>query len=113
MAPVGGIGAGLGDGVSLPLPLLEARSSGATTGTSDTQSAGGPDFGAVLKSKLSELTSQQADATEATQQMATGQVDDIAKTMLRIEQANVSLQMATQMRNKVVEAYQEITRMQI
>lgn len=33
--------------------------------------------------------------------------------MLRIEQANVSLQMATQVRNKVIEAYQEVLRMQM
>jgi flagellar hook-basal body complex protein FliE len=70
-------------------------------------------FGEVLKSKLSDLNAQQADAAGAMQDMATGRVDDVAQTMMRIEQANVSLQMATQVRNKVIEAYQEILRMQI
>ena len=52
-------------------------------------------------------------ASKATEDMATGRVDDVAQTMMRIEQANVSLQMATQVRNKVIEAYQEVLRMQM
>ena len=73
----------------------------------------GVDFAAVLKDKLGSLNAQQADSASASQDMATGRVDDVAQTMLRIEQANVSLQMATQVRNKVVEAYQEVMRMQM
>ena len=111
MAPLGGINSG----ISLPLELLDAGSTRgavkATPGAEETSGAGS--FSAVLKDKLTALNSQQVDAASATQDMATGNVDDVAQTMVRIEQANVSLQMATQVRNKVIEAYQEVLRMQM
>lgn len=111
MAPIGGIGAAAGG--SSPLELLGnvAKSTGATEQAD--RNSGTSDFAAVLKDKLTSLNSQQADAARASEDMATGRVDDVAQTMLRIEQANVSLQMATQVRNKVIEAYQDILRMQM
>lgn len=119
MAPIGGIGSQIGANFGSALELLDAN--GGTgkakraTGADAVEGSGSgtPDFGAVLKSKLTELNATQADSAKASQDMATGRVDDIAQTMLRIEQANVSLQMATQMRNKVIESYQEIMRMQM
>lgn len=112
MAPIGGIGAG----VSLPLELLNgtAGTAGATKPAEGTEGASGASsFASVLKDKLTSLNAEQAGSAKASQDMATGRVDDIAQTMLRIEQASVSLQMATQVRNKVIESYQEIMRMQM
>lgn len=118
---LGGIGAGIGNGISMPMELLDGATKG--VGGRGTAKAGdaaqapeesGPaSFASVLKSKLTDLNAQQADAGKASEDMATGRVDDVAQTMLRIEQANVSLQMATQVRNKVIEAYQEVLRMQM
>ena len=112
MTPISGISGG----ISMPLDLLDgaSKAGGAgkvETGTEGTSGAGG--FAAVLKDKLTSLTNEQVGASKATEDMATGRVDDVAQTMLRIEQANVSLQMATQVRNKVIEAYQEVLRMQM
>lgn len=112
MAPLGGIGAGIGTGISMPLELIGGAKR-ATAAPEGVEESKGVDFAAVLKDKLTSLNAQQADSASATQDMATGRVDDIAQTMLRIEQANVSLQMATQVRNKVIEAYQEVLRMQM
>jgi len=84
---------------------------GAAGSTTSTDKVGG--FGDVLRGKLDQLSQSQEVSNQASQDLATGDVDDIAKTMLQIEQANVSLQLATQLRNKAVEAYQEILRMQI
>lgn len=47
------------------------------------------------------------------QDLATGKTDNIHHVMLALEDAKLSLQMALQVRNKVVEGYQEILRMQI
>lgn len=111
---MGGIGAGIGNGISLPLELLDGAGGAASAGAKAAEEAAGTgSFAGVLKSKLSELNAQQADSAKASQDMATGRVDDIAQSMLRIEQASVSLQMATQVRNKVIEAYQEVLRMQM
>ncbi|MCW2972283.1 MAG: flagellar hook-basal body protein FliE [Thermoleophilia bacterium] len=79
--------------------------------TGEANSASG--FASMLADKISSLSSQQTAASNEMNAVATGQVDDVAQSMVRIEQANVSLQMATQVRNKVIEAYQEIIRMQI
>ncbi|MEO6867451.1 MAG: flagellar hook-basal body complex protein FliE [Gaiellales bacterium] len=115
MAPLGGIGAGIGGGISLPMELLKGSpGTGKIAGTEGTEkTAGGQSFSDVLKNKLTSLNAEQVDASRATEDMATGRADDVAQTMLRIEQANVSLQMATQVRNKMIEAYQEVIRMQM
>ena len=109
---LGGISAGTGGG--LPLELLDGAKKAVGSGAdAPEQTSGTGSFAGVLKSKLADLNAQQVDSSKATEDMATGRVDDIAQTMLRIEQANVSLPMATQVRNKVIEAYQEVLRMQM
>ena len=102
---IGGMGGGLDT-----LAGLE-KSLGAGGAAPAAKPASG--FGDILKTKLGELNATQADSSKAMTEIATGRVDDVAQTMMRIEQANVQLQMATQFRNKVVEAYQEILRMQM
>jgi flagellar hook-basal body complex protein FliE len=111
----GGIGAAASGGLGLQFDLLKDAAKVAGDGGTQAadKAADGGSFAGVLKSKLTELTAQQNDASVASQDMAVGKVDDVAQTMLRIEQANVSLQMATQVRNKVIEAYQEVLRMQM
>jgi flagellar hook-basal body complex protein FliE len=91
--------------------MIDGGASGAAAAGGGTEAASG--FGDVLRGKLGELNESQATANQAAQDLATGDIDDIARTMMQVEQANVSLQMATQLRNKAVEAYQEILRMQI
>lgn len=100
-------------GITSALPSIGSTTG--TTGASATSKtlANGSGFGDVLKAKLEDLNASQVAGQDATKQLATGKVDDIAQTMLRIEEANVSLQLATQIRNKAVEAYQEILRMQV
>jgi flagellar hook-basal body complex protein FliE len=46
-------------------------------------------------------------------QMAAGQIDNIDKIMIDMEKADIALQFTLQVRNKVLDAYQEIMRMQI
>jgi flagellar hook-basal body complex protein FliE len=109
----GGIGGGIGNGITLPLDLLDGAGASTAAAKAAEKAAGTGNFAAALKDKLVELNAMSADSAAAAQDMATGRVDDIAQTMLRIEQASVSMQMATQVRNKVIEAYQEVLRMQM
>ena len=88
--------------------------SGAGVGGADgTEAAGGSSFADLLANKVEGLNAQQNASGELTQDLAAGRVDDIAQTMMRIEEASVSLRMATQVRNKAIDAYQEVLRMQI
>ena len=70
-------------------------------------------FGEMLKSHLVEVNHLQTSADAAAQKLASGQEKDIHNTMIAMEKAGVSLQLTMQVRNKVLEAYQEIMRMQV
>ncbi|NLW07553.1 MAG: flagellar hook-basal body complex protein FliE [Clostridia bacterium] len=70
-------------------------------------------FAKLLKEKIAETNNLQLQADALTQQYLAGKVEDVHQVMLALEQANLSLQLMVQVRNKVIEAYQEIWRMQI
>src|ERR687895_458580 len=78
-----------------------------------TAAAPGADFGAALKDAVGALgqLGQQADAS--TMKLATGEPIDIHEVMLNTEQASLGFSMAVQVRNKLVEAYQEVMRMSV
>ena len=74
-------------------------------------SSGG--FGESLSKSLDEVNSLQLQAQAAASALAAGQPVDMAQTPVTVEKANISLQFALQIRNKLVEAYQEIMRLQV
>lgn len=71
------------------------------------------DFGNLLKQKLDEVNSEQVNADEAVQDFIEGDRTDIHNVMLDAEQARMSLELAVQIRNKFVDAYQELNRTQM
>lgn len=85
----------------------------AAEGTEGTAAAGGSSFADLLTKQLDGLNAKQGEAAKLTQDLAAGNSQDVAQTMMRIEEASVSMRMATQVRNKAIDAYQEIMRMQI
>ncbi|MCW3061066.1 MAG: flagellar hook-basal body complex protein FliE [Capsulimonas sp.] len=70
-----------------------------------------PSFSQTLTSAINDVNSAQLHSGAMTQDFALGKTSDIHSVMIASEQATVALQMTTQVRNKVVEAYQEIMRM--
>lgn len=70
-------------------------------------------FGAVLKEKLDDVNAKQLNAEDTTQKFISGEDTDIHKVMLDTEEAKMSLELAVQIRNKFVEAYQELSRTQL
>ena len=73
----------------------------------------GSSFATVLKDSLSEVNKMQQKADAAVTALATGEKVSLHETMIAMEQADVSFRMMMQVRNKIVEAYQEILRMQV
>jgi flagellar hook-basal body complex protein FliE len=71
------------------------------------------DFLSMLKEKLDGVNDSQITADNVTQSFIKGDETDIHKVMLSTEEAKMSLELAVQIRNKLVEAYQELTRMQL
>lgn len=73
----------------------------------------GNDFAGTLKNALGEVNKLQVQADEASKKLAAGAAEDIHQVMLSVEQAKMAMQLTVQIRNKMVEAYQEVSRMQI
>ena len=71
------------------------------------------DFSEALKQALGEVNGLQQQSDQMKTQLLTGQVDDIHQVMIAAEKADLAFQLTVQIRNKVIEAYQEIMRMQI
>lgn len=70
-------------------------------------------FGNLLRQALGEVNQLQFAADQASMQLALGQVDDLHHVTIATEKAHLALQLTVAIRNKVVEAYQEVSRMQV
>lgn len=70
-------------------------------------------FNDFLKSALDNVNKLQIEADNYKMMLATGQVDSIHEVMIASEKASLALQFTLSIRNKVIEAYREIMRMQI
>lgn len=70
-------------------------------------------FQDALKESLDKLNEKQIEADNITNDFIAGKDVEVHEMMLNMEEAKMSLQLAIQVRNKVVEAVQELTRMQL
>ncbi len=70
-------------------------------------------FADMLKSMVSETDHQQKNADLAMQQLHTGGEKNLHEAMISMEKADISMRYMIQVRNKAIEAYQEIMRMQV
>jgi len=82
-----------------------------TAATAPAASAESHPFADVLKSSLDEVNKLQQKADAAAQSLATGDQTSVQDTMIAMEQADLSFRFMMQVRNKIVDAYQEIMRM--
>lgn len=71
------------------------------------------DFKSYLKGALDTLSESQAQSNQATQALMNGNMDNLHQVMITAEKASVTMQTTLEIRNKVIEAYQEIMRMQV
>jgi flagellar hook-basal body complex protein FliE len=69
-------------------------------------------FGSYLEDALNQVADQEQQAKDMSNKFILGEVN-IDEAMISSQQALLSLQLTTQVRNKVIEAYQEIMRTQI
>jgi flagellar hook-basal body complex protein FliE len=73
----------------------------------------GSAFSEILKTTISEIDNQQKAADLSAQKLHAGGAKNLHETMIVMEQANISLRLLVQMRNKAMEAYQEVMRTQV
>ena len=70
-------------------------------------------FGDILKTMVAETNQTQQTADQAMQQLHTGGEKNLHGAMISMEKADISLRYMIQVRNKAIDAYQEIMRMQV
>ena len=75
--------------------------------------ASGGQFANVLKDSLSEVNRLQQKADASITALATTDKASLHETMIAMEEASVSFKLMMQVRNKIVEAYQEVMRIQV
>jgi flagellar hook-basal body complex protein FliE len=69
-------------------------------------------FGQYLQTAIDQVSAQEQNVHKLNDKYLVGEVD-VTKVLIASEQAQLSLQLTAQIRNKAVEAYQEMMRMQI
>ncbi|TKH43128.1 flagellar hook-basal body complex protein FliE [Paenibacillus sp. FSL R10-2782] len=93
-------------------PAIQQTQSPNNELTKSTPSESLKDFGSFLKDALNEVGQQEAATHTMSDQFMAGKVD-VDQVMITSQQALLSLQLTTQVRNKAIEAYQEIMRTQM
>jgi flagellar hook-basal body complex protein FliE len=97
------------------IPVAELRELDA--GSAATPAIGTPSprssFSSVLGQMVEEVNSKQNVATQALQDLQSGQNVSLHQTMIAMEEASVSFQLMVEVRNRLLDSYQEIMRMQV
>lgn len=97
--------------VSIPGGL---KPTGITPGKTDSEKQpGGNSFGLVLKDAIQDINKLQNDADKAIAKVQLEDAGSIHEAMIALEKAGISFQVMMQVRNKILDAYQEVMRMQV
>jgi len=71
------------------------------------------DFSKYIKSALDSVNSKYLEADALTNSLITGEAQDIHTVMLATEEAKLSLELATEIRNKILDAYNALMNVQV
>jgi flagellar hook-basal body complex protein FliE len=96
----------LGSPIPLRPPTLATAS--APSAPPFVEAGENPSFKDLLLQSIGEVNGMQQDAQRAVEQLVTGGEVNMAEVMTTVQKADMSLRMMLQMRNKLVQAYEEI-----
>jgi flagellar hook-basal body complex protein FliE len=81
-------------------------------GTSSTNSSGkSSDFAQTLRDGMRQIEQMQTDAQQKTESVLAGNGQDLHSAMIAVQKAELSFQLMMQVRNKIVQAYQDVSKM--
>jgi flagellar hook-basal body complex protein FliE len=86
---------------------------GAATGTGAAQSVTGGSFNDTLTGAINSLDQTQVNASTASEQLATGQSTDPTQAITAVENASLSMDLASQIRTKLTDAVNEVFETQV
>jgi flagellar hook-basal body complex protein FliE len=96
-----------------PLGIISRVNSQPGVGVRPQAQQGGGDFKQELLDEMRRVNQMQQDATQATNELLTGQRDDIEGVMIATEKADSAFRMLLALRNKVVDAYDEVKNIRV
>ncbi|MEJ5173275.1 MAG: flagellar hook-basal body complex protein FliE [Hydrogenothermaceae bacterium] len=70
-------------------------------------------FSSILENFIKDVNEDLLKVKEVEKQIALGKVENLQEAMYLIEKADISFRLLTEIRNKALESYQEIMRMQV
>lgn len=85
----------------------------ALTKTGNKNEASGTSFQDMLSNAIESVDQLNTVSQDNSQALLSGEVDDIAQVMIDSQKAELSLNLVIQVRNKVVDAYNEVMNMQV
>jgi flagellar hook-basal body complex protein FliE len=96
--------------VNAPVPGAELNR---LSGAAAAEKPGGASFSNVLDNVIQGVNAKQIGAHEAVNGLLAGQNVPLHQAMIAVEEASVSFQLMVEVRNKLLESYQELMRMQV
>lgn len=81
--------------------------------TKQTLNENSDSFANILKDSLKEVNQTQVNAYDAMEDIATGKVDNLQEAVKKIQEAELSLKLALEVKNKALGAYKQIMAMQV
>jgi len=99
------------DALAALAPLAQADAMPAVQGVQ--QANANPGFGQMVTHGLQEVNQQLMTSQTQLQQLAVGDVQNLHQTMIGLEQARLSFQLLMQVRGRLLEAYQDVMKMQV
>src|SRR5688500_715655 len=94
-------------------PLAPPSANWSSAGTSGTEPAGQAPFKNVLLEALDQVNTMQQQADAAVEQLVTGGDVNPAEVLTTLQKADMSFKLMLQIRNKLVQAYQEVSNIRI
>jgi flagellar hook-basal body complex protein FliE len=92
---------------------LGLRDAASAAGAQGTQAAGGGGFASMVRDAASQAVGSMRSAEQASVRAVSGQGGDLNNVVMAVANAEVSLQAAVAVRDKVIQAYMDIVRMPI
>ncbi|HZS44092.1 MAG TPA: flagellar hook-basal body complex protein FliE [Blastocatellia bacterium] len=83
------------------------------TNTGNKPAVGDNTFGELLTNAISETNKLQQQSAEQVEKLMTGQVQDVHTALIAVQKADLSFQMMMQVKNKLMDAYNEVMKMSV
>lgn len=100
-----------------PVAPLPGVSSAATVGdagpTAASPGVAAPGFSELVTQGLDRVNEALLDGQSEMQRLAAGKVENLHQVMLKLEESRLSFQLMVQVRNRLLESYQDVMRMQV